>query len=167
MITSFFTTGDQRLAVLLATCGIEFYPENPVTVERTLHANGNTETRTNFHFQQDGTWTDFSGQAHTHITCDQVAAAYYNRPSSLPPQVLCEIAIIKSCLLVRDYLNKVRKAANPEESYIGVAVCENASLLCQLAESAKELTKQKIRGGILYAPTERLDEAYKLFSSFK
>lgn len=171
MITSFYTTGNQRLAVALATIGIPPYSENPVTVESRVAANGNIEKRTNFHFETSGTWHGFGGVPAIEIKADEIAAAYFRiskRQQQIPMdfRVLAELAIIHSCLEVRDEINRVRKSANPEEGYIGIAICENASTLARFVKSSQELTRQKLRRGILYAPTETLSESLKLFRQF-
>ena len=171
MSTSFYTTGNQRLAVALATIGIPPLSEHPVTVERRLTANGTEETRTTFHFEIEGLWRGFGGEPQISIKADQMAAAYFalmqkKQPQNIDHRILAELAVIMSCLEVRDGINQVRKAANPAQSYIGVAICENAATLNRFAESTQELTRHKLRGGILYAPTETLQEAIKTFRSF-
>lgn len=171
MITSFYTTGNQRLAVALATIGIPPHAENPVTVERRALPNGDTEVRTTFHFAIAGTWKGFGGEPQIAIKADAIANAYFaltrgKRPENLDFRIVAELSIIHSCLEVRDEINRVRKAANPETSYIGVAICENASTLSSFVSSTQELTRQKLRRGILYAPTEQLGEALKTFKSF-
>ena len=88
------------------------------------------------------------------------------QPKGIDFRVLAELSIICSCLEVRDEINRVRKAANPEQSYIGVAICENATILSSFAKASTELTRQKLRRGILYAPTEQLPDALKTFKSF-
>lgn len=170
MITSFYTTGNQRLAVALATIGIPPHSE-PVTVEKRILPNGNAETRTTFHFAIAGTWKGFGGEPQIAIKADQIANAYFaltrgKRPDNLDFRIVAELSIIHSCLEVRDEINRVRKAANPETSYIGVAICENASTLSSFVSSTQELTRQKLRRGILYAPTEQLGDALKTFKSF-
>lgn len=170
MIESFYTTGNQRLAVALATIGIPPH-KDPVTVERSTMPNGDIQTRTSFHFEVAGTWTGFGGEPQIAIRTDQVANAYFaigrrKTPEGLDFRIIAELSIIHSCLEVRDEINKVRKAANPELSYIGVAICENASTLAGFTESTRELTRQKLRRGILYAPTEQLPDALKLFKQF-
>ena len=171
MITSFYTTGNQRLAVALATIGIPPHADSPVTVERRALPNGDTEVRTTFHFKIAGTWKGFGGEPQIAIKADAIANAYFSltrgkKPENIDFRVLAELAIIHACLEVRDEINRVRKAANPEQSYIGVAICENASTLASFAQASQELTRQKLRRGILYAPTEQLPEALKTFKSF-
>jgi hypothetical protein len=171
MITSFYTTGNQRLAVALATIGIPPHTESPVTIESRILPNGETEKRTTFHFAVAGTWKGFGGEPQIAIKADQIANAYFalgkgKRPDGIDFRVLAELAIIHSCLEVRDEINRVRKAADPEKSYIGVAICENASTLTAFAQASQELTRQKLRRGILYAPTEQIPEALKTFKSF-
>lgn len=170
MIESFYTTGNQRLAVALATIGIEPH-RNPVTVERSTLPNGEQTTRTAFHFEVAGTWTGFGGQPQIAIRADQIASAYFTltrrkNPDNLDFRILAELQIIHACLEVRDEINRVRKAANPEQSYIGVAICENATTLAGYTHATQELTRQKLRRGILYAPTEQLPDAIKIFKQF-
>jgi TRAP-type uncharacterized transport system substrate-binding protein len=170
MIESFYTTGNQRLAVALATIGIAPH-SNPVTVERSIAPNGDPQIRTTFHFETEGLWTGFGGQPQIAIKADAIAAAYFaigrRRPQpEIDFRILAELQIIHACLEVRDEINRVRKAANPEHSYIGVAICENATTLSSFAAASQELTRQKLRRGILYAPTETLHDAIKLFKQF-
>jgi|DEB19_MinimDraft_3_1074340.scaffolds.fasta_scaffold28332_3 hypothetical protein len=171
MITSFYTTGNQRLAVALATIGIPPHAENPVTVERRTLPNGEAEVRTTFHFEVAGTWKGFGGEPQIAIKADAIASAYFaltkgKRPENLDFRILAELQIIHACLEVRDEINRVRKAANPEQSYIGVAICENATTLASFVNATHELTRQKLRRGILYAPTETLQDALKTFKHF-
>jgi hypothetical protein len=171
MIDSFYSTGNQRLAVALATIGIP-PRQTPLTVENKLGPDRKTvETRTTFYFEPVGVWTGFGGTPSIPIKAEDIARAYYDlecvkHASVLDPRIIAELSVIHACLEVRDVANQVRKAANPETRYIGVAICENTALLSQFAATAKQLNRMKVRSGTLYAEAEKFDDAIKTFKSF-
>lgn len=170
MIDCFYTTSNQRVAVALVTMGIPLKKDRPITVEARDVATGEGR-KIVFHFEQTGSWKDFSAQSPIAIRADEIAHAYYQlgrgeSPNRIPAQVAHELRIIHSCLEVRDVLNKVRKSANPETSYVGVAICENISALDYIARNTEKTRRLKIRRGTLITPESLIEENLKFFKSF-
>jgi hypothetical protein len=159
---SYFSTQNQRLAVTLATLGIQPSSKNPVSKEET-----DSEKRITFHFEPVGTWTPFGGHPETPIRAEEVASAFHEQPSKLPPEVLEELKGLRAAMRFPGTFQAMRKSSDPSVSYLALAASENASILAKLAEAAPTYRRRRIRGGTLHAPVDRWEEAVKTFKSFQ
>lgn len=160
---SYFSTDNQRLAVTLATLGIQPSPKNPVSSEEV----NATTNRLTFHFQPAGTWAPFGGQPESPIRAEDVAAAFNGQASTLPAGALAELHQIRDALKSPGTFQAMRKSENPAVSYLAIAASENACILAKLAASAPTYRRSRLRGGTLHAPVDKWDEAVKTFRAFR
>lgn len=158
---SYYSTQNQRLAVTLATLGFQPCSKNPVSKEET-----DSEDRVTFHFQPIGTWAPLGGQPETPIRAEEVATAFHEQPSKLPPGVLKELIALRDAMRSPGTFQAMRKSSDLSISYLALAASENASILAKLAHSAPTYRRRRLRYGTLHAPVDRWEEAVKTFKSF-
>lgn len=160
---SYYSTDDQRLAVILATLGLQPSHHNPVSHEEL----STDRSRICFHFEPAGNWAPFGGQPETPIRAEEIAAAYADRPSNLPAGALEELQSLRAAMRTPGTFQAMRKSPDPSVSYLAIAASENASILAKLAAAAPKYRRQKLRRGTLHAPVDRWEEALHTFKSFR